>query len=321
MRKFLTFLIALAAIIFAVVSPSSAQGFNGGGFNVGLGPFASSSGYTGPGDVFSTSPLAAYSCSEAYNAAGANTSTSACDLVDSAAPTVVICTLRFTSTGNVDLTAYCPGSVTPAAKCAAATGGVCNISKAYDLTGGGNPAIQVTAVNQPTLTFSSTPLGTLPAINCGTGSSISLQTSGTFTQAQPLAMSAVLIRTTGTALGGAIGSAAVNQAFIGSGAGASLAAVDGGSPLTAAATDNSWYSLGGLINGNSLTSAINVNGADTAGNAGVNGISAAGIRLCRAETAQFEGLIAEAMIWATTTTSTNRNAISANQHSAGRYNF
>jgi hypothetical protein len=41
MRKLLTFLIALSAIIFAVVSPVSAQGFNGGGFNVGLGPFAS----------------------------------------------------------------------------------------------------------------------------------------------------------------------------------------------------------------------------------------------------------------------------------------
>jgi hypothetical protein len=44
MRKLLTFLIALAAIVVAVVSPVSAQGFNGGGFNVGLGPFASGGG-------------------------------------------------------------------------------------------------------------------------------------------------------------------------------------------------------------------------------------------------------------------------------------
>jgi hypothetical protein len=44
MKKLLTFLIALAAIVFAVVSPASAQGFNGGGFNIGLGPFASGGG-------------------------------------------------------------------------------------------------------------------------------------------------------------------------------------------------------------------------------------------------------------------------------------
>jgi hypothetical protein len=44
MRKLLTFLIALSANVVAVVSPVSAQGFNGGGFNVGLGPFASGGG-------------------------------------------------------------------------------------------------------------------------------------------------------------------------------------------------------------------------------------------------------------------------------------
>jgi hypothetical protein len=44
MRKLLTLLIALSANVVAVVSPVSAQGFNGGGFNVGLGPFASGGG-------------------------------------------------------------------------------------------------------------------------------------------------------------------------------------------------------------------------------------------------------------------------------------
>jgi hypothetical protein len=44
MRKLLTFLIALAGIVLGVCSPSSAQGFNGGGFNIGLGPFASGGG-------------------------------------------------------------------------------------------------------------------------------------------------------------------------------------------------------------------------------------------------------------------------------------
>ena len=50
MRKLLTLSVVLGAIVFAVVSPASAQGFNGGGFNVGLGPFAPA-GYVGPGDI------------------------------------------------------------------------------------------------------------------------------------------------------------------------------------------------------------------------------------------------------------------------------
>ena len=44
MRKHLLFLIALASISFGVCSPASAQEFNGGGFNVGNGPFASGGG-------------------------------------------------------------------------------------------------------------------------------------------------------------------------------------------------------------------------------------------------------------------------------------
>jgi hypothetical protein len=43
MRKLLTLWIALAAVAVASV-PASAQGFNGGGFNIGLGPFASGGG-------------------------------------------------------------------------------------------------------------------------------------------------------------------------------------------------------------------------------------------------------------------------------------
>jgi hypothetical protein len=70
MRKLLTLLIALAAIVFAVVSPLSAQGFNGGGFNVGLGPFAIG-GYTGPGDI--VSGATAWWGIRAYKTAGLGT--------------------------------------------------------------------------------------------------------------------------------------------------------------------------------------------------------------------------------------------------------
>lgn len=309
----------IAALLVGFLCPAAAfWQSRDSNYNVAISGAAPS--YTGPGDVFNTSPVAAYSCSEAYNAAGASTAVSACDLVDSAAPTVTICTLRFTSTGKVDLTAYCPGSVTPAAKCAAATGGVCNISKAYNLISPGTlDAVQTTAINQPTLAFSSTPLGTLPAINCGNGTpTILLQTSAGVTQAQPFTLAAVVNRT-GTGPGGAIGGPLTPNLFLGSQTGANLADMDAGNDLTMTMTDNAWHTLIGLANGAS-NGAINVDGTDLTGNTGVNTFSSSAIRLCRA-TIQWGGLLAEAQFWGAITTSTNRNAISANAHSSGRYNF
>src|SRR5258708_4464076 len=72
--------------------------------------------FQGPGNIVSGA-IAWQSCARVYNASLASTATSLCDLVDSAAPTVVICTLRGTTSGFVDLAGtYCTGSVTPAAK-------------------------------------------------------------------------------------------------------------------------------------------------------------------------------------------------------------
>jgi hypothetical protein len=69
MRKLLTFLIALVFTVGAAAS-AFAQGFNGGGFNVGLGPFASGGGYVGPGDIVS---FTAWWGFRAYSAARAGT--------------------------------------------------------------------------------------------------------------------------------------------------------------------------------------------------------------------------------------------------------
>jgi len=94
MRKLLTFLIALATTVFAVVSPVSAQGFNGGGFNVGLGPFAP---YQGPGDVITSGWLYWGSCAYVFKASLASTSTSMCDLEQGpsgASPGTAVGTLR-----------------------------------------------------------------------------------------------------------------------------------------------------------------------------------------------------------------------------------
>ena len=107
MRKLLTFLIALGAIVFAVVAPVSANGVL---ILAGPKPVAS---YVGPGDITNTY-LAWGSCAFVYKNSLANTSTSMCDVVASTGGAAV-CTLRGSASGAVDQTAYCPGSLTPAA--------------------------------------------------------------------------------------------------------------------------------------------------------------------------------------------------------------
>jgi hypothetical protein len=116
------------------------------------------------------------------------------DLVDSAAPTVVICTLRGSAAGTVDLTGtYCTGGLTPAAKCAAATGTKCNISKVYDQVGT-NHWVQTTGTKQPTLTFNA--IGGLPAMTFVSTSAQILTTGSAITsQPQPFTFEAVASRT------------------------------------------------------------------------------------------------------------------------------
>src|SRR5450631_3562536 len=106
----------LRVIVLLGISPCFAQTTTTG---VGsIVHFVPGSSYIGPGNIAfngsSANVKAFWSCSRVVDVAHASTSTSLCDLVDNAAPTVVICTLRGTTSGFVDLTAYCPGSVTPA---------------------------------------------------------------------------------------------------------------------------------------------------------------------------------------------------------------
>ncbi len=125
--------------------------------------------YTGPGDTFTTSPLAAYSCAQAFTAAYATALSAACDVVDTATG-LVTCTYHFQANGSVNPT-ECN---TSGKSCFTA----CSVTKAYDHTGNGHDASQATLANMPGLTFSSTPSGTLPAIDCNLGTN-PLLASGT----------------------------------------------------------------------------------------------------------------------------------------------
>jgi hypothetical protein len=320
MRKLLALWIALAAIAVASV-PASAQGFNGGGFNVGLGPFASGAGsYQGPGDAVGGAQ--AYgSCARVYNAAAASTSTSLCDLVDSAAPATVICTLRGTTSGFVDLTAYC-GGLTPSAKCAAATGGVCNVSQVYDQVGG-NHWVNTTAATQPVLTFSA--LNGLPGL---TG----VAANGTVLTA-PALVSGVAFPYVFVSVHQKTGSAASESALgvygagssIGSGPSANTVGLYGatGVGFTVAATDGPGYyhSAIGLVNNTS--SVLNVDGSETTGTTDLSGIgSGSNLRILRGNgVGSLDGTVMEVILYAATMGSSARSALNSNIHGANGFNF
>lgn len=290
----------------------------------GLGTPTVVVGYQGAGDIFSTGVIGAYSCSQAYNAAFAALAGSICDIVDTTTG-VATCTIPIGTNGSANLTAVvCPTSapvVNVVTFCTVTHAAGCSITKVYDQSGSGRDVVQATLANMPTLILSSTPLGTLPAINCGTGTTLLLTSAGTVTQAQPITMSAVIIRKAGTTAGGAVGGS--SGIFMGSGT-ANLAEVSAGTALTASVTDNVWYSLQGLLAGNGTSSAINYypsggSDTDTLGAAGTTGLSAANTRVCRGNSQQFDGLVAEAIIYGATSTPTQRTNLANNQHT--RYGF
>jgi hypothetical protein len=316
MRKFLTFLIALVLSI-AGLAAALAGGQPCCLLGVWNTPISGGS-YTGPGDVSvngsTNNWYAWYSCARVYKASLASTSTSLCDLVDGAAPTVVICTLRGTPSGLVDLTAYCPGGVTPAAKCAATTGppaGSCNISQAYDQSGNSRPVVQATAASQPFLTFSA--LNGLPSIQC-TAATCVLATAGTYTIAQPITESGVYIMPTGGASDAPIIGQPTVATHIGGSSVSNTAVVSAGTGVSEAATWNAWHALNGLLSGSGNNCALNVDGTDTASlNCGTDGWTTTNIRVMRGNALQLIGSITEAGLLAVTSSPTDRSNICHNQ--------
>lgn len=272
------------------------------------------SAYVGPGDVYTTSPYAWYSCARAFTAAYASGGSNAC-LVQRQSDNAQ-CTTKFAASGFVDLmTAYCTSNTQTIAQFCNAT--TCRVMTAYDQTGNARDAVQATFGSAPAYTLSSSPTGTLPVMSCS--ATLVIQTSSTFTVAQPLNFSAVIEVTTGGTTGGIIGGAAGGNALLQSGASANTVGVSGGVILSASATDNAWHAVQGLANG--ASGAINADGSDTTGNTSTTGISATNIRLCRATGGQLTGFIAEAGFWNSATSSANRNSINANQHGSTGYSF
>lgn len=282
--------------------------------------------YQGPGDIVSGA-LVFYSCSRVYNAAAASTSTSMCDLV-AVTGGAAVGTIRGSTSGFADQTAYFAGSLTPAAACAAASGGSCKISKMYNQVSPGTLDVtQATLSSMPGILFSSTPAGTLPAVDCTGGTNALLATSSNPSISQPWTAVAVAKRPLSSSLQGLIGSASGIVNFLGGGNVNNTLAINAGTTVTAASTDGSWHSMAGVLNG--ASSVLTVDATDNTGlNAGTTAWGANALRVCRNGSggASWAGQIAETGIWSGTGFTTGGGGqtqlMQDNQHGAANgYNF
>lgn len=308
---------ALLALLL-LVTPASADSILllGAG---GKKPSAAAPSYSGPGDVVSGATFWG-SCARVYNLAAASTSTNLCDLV-AVTGGAAVCTLRGSSTGFVDLAAsYCAGT-TPAAACAAASGGSCKVSKIYDQSGGSYPLEQPTLANMPALTFSA--LGGLPCISFTRADNQYFQTYTTQTIAQPYTVSTVAKITgnytdeQGLARGGpslyGFGKWNVANEWM----------LTGGSIVTFTNTDNAWHSVHGVLN-NTASIGVSDSTATTGLSAGTGDLvttdffnlgAAGGFH-------RMQGDVCEIGIWPSAFNATQYGNMNTNQHSAANgYNF
>ncbi len=284
-------------------------------------------GYQGPGDIVSGA-LAWGSCSRVYSVSLASTSTSMCDLVDTATGTVAICTLRGSSTGFVDLAgSYCVGSTTPATACAAAAGGACRVSKVNDQIGGTSGWINATNSTRPTLTFSA--INGLPGITCTAAANSLLATSTTFGSGGTVAISSPF---TWVAVAERNNNTGVEQSVLGwttspngllgfnNAAATAVVTADNASKVTlGSVADNAFHAMIGIVN-STTTGVLAVDGIENTGTTATSVPANVTSRLCRsAGGISLDGFIMEAGLWGSAIT--NRSGLNSNMHGTSGYNF
>lgn len=280
----------------------SAQAQLSGGVGGFPGPgTAHSSAYVGPGDIVTMKEWG--SCTFAYSAALANTTTSLCDLV-AVTGGAAVCTLRASSSGAVDQSAYCPGSLTPSAACAAASGGSCRVTKVYAQVGVGGGWTQATLAKMPDFSFSG--LNSLPAINCVSARTTTLISGSVASQAQPYTFAAVALRTSGTGANVLASNLDTELGFDGAANTASLYANGGANITVASVTDGVGHVMQGTANAASST--LNVDAlTQGTGNPGSASVSASSTSICtftNGSTNPLNGFVGEAGFYAGTYNST-----------------
>lgn len=256
------------------------------------------------------------SCGFVYDVAHASTSTLLCDLVDSVSGAAVG-TLRGTTAGTVDLTAYFTGSVTPAAACAAAGGGACRVSATYNQVTGASFQTNATNSQRPILTFSAQ--NGLPGMTGTAAANTNLTSAASVTQAQPWHMLGVAKRTTNfttqQALQGSSGALNSCLSFTSSANTAGFTA-DGAATITlGSVTDGNFHALQGVAD-TSPNAVLAVDGTETTGNVGTSAFSSNTSRIMRCSGGvSIDGVLLEAGFRAGAPTGGQRTAVNSNVHS------
>lgn len=299
--------------VLASAQSSPLPGFPPGVFanRAPLSP-ATVTGYQGPGDAVS-GIVSFGSCARVATAALALPTTKLCDLVLNAAPTTVVCTLRGTTSGFVDLSLCFDGVTVPATVCVS----TCNISKVYDQAGGlASGWINSTAAQQPKLTFSA--LNGLPGMTSTNAAATNLVSTSTLSQTAPFSLFAVYERTStvasqwvisygGNAVSGPSTVLANNATYRSASA----------SVLNVAANDNAYHAAQAIQNGASTS--ISADGTTTTGNIANGNISAATSEVARSpSTASVDGTIME---FGLVSGAFSISAMNSNQHGSSGYNF
>lgn len=310
-------------LILALCLSLIASAHSQGGMGPGPGTVHSTGGtFTGPGDVVSGA-LVWGSCARVYQASLASTSTSLCDLV-AITGGAVVCTLRGSSTGFVDLSAsYCAGT-TPSAACAAASGGSCKVTKVYDQTTNGHHFTQGTLANMPGLAFSS--LNGLPGMTF-TSAASSFMNTASFSSAAPVSATFVAQRSANPTTRQDLMTDGGFGFYLAYDAAATAMYANNGSAIssnlsTPAPSENAFHALQYIMNGaSSWLYADGVTGAtqNVGGNNGFN----TGLYLSSQGgfITYLDGTIMEAGVWATSFSAGNSSGINSNQHGASGYNF
>ncbi len=261
--------------------------------------------FQGIGDVQSGA-YAYYSCAFAYNAAYATALGKACRVVKAS-----------DGSGGCDLLVSADGIVhSPSTQCSTECSVSCKVTTAYDQSGNTRDATQGTLASMPVLLQSA--LNSLPGLTC-TNAGANLVTANQ-TAAQPLNGSVVFERTGNVTLSsGWIGTSSGVGAIIQSSNSANSARLNSnGSVVSAAASDSAYHALNGLFNG--ASSVIMIDGSETSGTVGANGLNTSPINLCTAGGGGSTGILMEGAFYqGSAFNTTQRNAININQHS--RYNF
>jgi hypothetical protein len=315
MRKLLTFLVALGAAVFAVVSPASAQMMMTGAGSSFVPPH-----YQGPGDISVNGVVGAaqwwgfWSSARCWNAAYGTSHGAAMNLADQALANPI--TINCLSSGFVDV-----ASINTWVTAHSVT--TIFVTKLYDQTGSGHHLDTTGGTNaNPSLTVSG--LNGLPVMNFVQGiSSVTTRlqtTSATLSFSQPDTFGAVAIRTVVGANGtpdGVIGTSNSGAVLGFRNVVANTAQIlAGGTNAFFTANDNAWHAMNALFSG--ASSFDNIDGTDnaTVSNIGTTGLSTSNFAMGASNAAHLQGKVAEGFVITSTSSPTDRGNLCHNQSSA-----